>query len=355
MMKIVVGLLIAVSCFGAVPVIYDDDCTSDADCALASLPALFKLADRGEIQILGVMADSANMQASAALCAFASYYGYATISGGTCASGISISAYQGSLSCSTGCNTSAWLSSLVGQFDSGDTRANYPSCITAYRTILAANSGVTIIETGMMTCLNGLLTSSADGISSYTGAQLIQMNVSKIVILGGINPSGTEFNMQSDPSDASNFFSTVTSQNSYPPIWMIGNGNGTGTNAGPPQYGITTVNPAYYVANQDSANQRPVWDALAILYAARGLSYGGTTYFSDAGNGTQTVNASTGANSWSTGTASGQHYLANVASTTVLSDVFDGYAYGFGFSALGPGVGSGTYSHGNVKFTGTVH
>lgn len=339
-----------------VPVIFDDDNTSDPDGALATLPALFKLADQGEIKILGIMADTANTQAAAGMCVFASYYLRAVISGGHCSSGgLIISAYQGSLSCSNGCNTSSWLGALVTQFDPGDTRTNYPDCITGYRTMLAANSGVTIIETGMMTCLNGLLTSAADGISPLTGAQLIKNQVSKVVILGGVNPSGSEFNLQADPADASNFFATVTSQNGYPPVWMVSFGNGTGTNAGPPQYGITTVNPAYFVANQSSTSQRPIWDSLAVLYAARGLSFGGTTYFSDAGNGTQTVNASTGANSWSTGTASGQHYLNNVAATSVLSNIFDGFAYGFGFAALGPGVSTGSYLHGTVSTTAGFH
>lgn len=331
-----------------VNIIYDDDCQGDEDAALLTLPAIFKLMDQGALNVIGMVADSANSFSAPVMKIFATYYGRP---------GMTIGAYQGAnLPCSNGCNGSVWTGPLVTQYNPGDTRSNYPDCVTTYRTLLSTQSAasVAIVETGFMTCLNGLLQSPADGISSLTGAQMMQQKVSFFVIMGGVNPSGTEFNFQSDPSDTSAFFSTVTSQNGYPPVYGIAVGNGTGTNAGPPTYAVTTVNPARFVQNQSSTNQRPIWDGLAVLYAARGLSSGGTTYFSDGGNGTQTVNASTGANAWSTGTASGQHYLNNVASTTILSNIFDGFAYGFGFSALPPGVSTGAYVQGGVKVNGGV-
>src|ERR1035441_10763175 len=40
-------------------IIYDDDCSQDNDC-VATLPILYQLANRGEIEILAMVADSAN-------------------------------------------------------------------------------------------------------------------------------------------------------------------------------------------------------------------------------------------------------------------------------------------------------
>lgn len=340
-LAVILGVIITGQGFCQVPMILEDDYASDS--SNAAFVSFFKLADHNEIQALGLIADSANDLTAPAFHVMSAFYGRT--------SSLSIGANEtSSPACSNGCNTSGFLSSLIGQYDAGDTRANYTDCVTVYRTILAANTGVTIVETGNAVCLVSLLSSGADGISPLTGAQLCQMKVTKLVVMGGHNPSGAEFNYQSNPSGFSTLFTTWTSQNGYPPLWMVSFEEGTGTNAGAPTYPISTANPFVWVAGHGGVNQRPVWDGLAVLYGARGLS----TYFTDAGNGTQTVNASNGSNSWSTSTASGQHYLTNAASTTVLSQVFDGFSYGFGFAALPPGANLGTYATGLITFSGAV-
>lgn len=340
-------LLLASLSRAQINIIYEDDCTSDADCPLNVMPGLFKMADRGEANILALIADVPNVLAAPDMKIMAAFYKRPSLL---------IGADQDSLpTCSNGCSTSAWNTALVAQYDAGDTRANYADCLTVYRTSLAAqaNSSVVIVESGTGYCLALLLASPGDGISPLTGAQLCQQKISKLVVMGGDYPSGTEFNFQSNPSASIGFnyiFTTWTTQNGYPPLWEVSFTDGTGTNAGPPTYAISTVNPARWVqTHSGGSNQRPIWDALAILFGIRGLSFGGTTYFTDSGNGTNTVNASTGANSWSSGTASGQHFLINSASTTVLSQVFDGFSYGFGFAALPPGAGLGVYVQGAVK------
>jgi hypothetical protein len=311
-----------------VKMIYDDDNTSDQDGVLATFPGLNKLMDNGEVSLVGMEADTANIYAAPGMKIMETYYNR---------TGLPSGAWQGSLGCSNGCNTSSWLSVFVAQYDSGDTRSNYADCVSDYRSKLASNTHLVIVESGILTCLNGLLTSPADGISSLTGVQLIKQSVDRFVIMGGYNPSGSEFNFASDPPDTANFFSTVTAQNGYPPIYEIGYDNGTSTNAGPANYSSATLYPSLWVANNTSTNQRPLWDVLVVLFGVRGFAFEGTTYFTDAGNGTQTVDATTGANSWSTSTASGHHYLANAASTAVLSNIFDGYSYAYGTGAMPPG------------------
>src|SRR5260370_24858387 len=120
------------------------------------------------------------------------YYGHA----------IPMGAWQGA-DVPGGSTTSSWTYGLVAQFAAGDTRTNYPSCLTTYRTQLAAapNASLTVIETGFATCLIQLLQSPADSISSLTGAQLAQQKVSTLVIMGRRYPSGTQPNFGHDPAN----------------------------------------------------------------------------------------------------------------------------------------------------------
>jgi hypothetical protein len=304
-----------------------------------------KLADQRVIRLVAVTADTSNVYAAPTQFVFERYY---------LRSSVPVGAYQGTLACSNGCNASAWNAALVSQYNPGDTRNNYPSCITVYRQAVAQHPGISIVMTGSAPCMAGFLASGADSISPLTGQQLARQNVSKLTILGGVNPSGTEFNLQSDPADWNTIFTVWTNQNGYPPIWMVDFNDGNITEAGPPAYGVNTVNPELYAFQQAGVNQRPVWDSLTVLLGAYGLTMGSTTLFSDAGNGTQTVDPITGANSWSAGTPSGQHYVTNAAPATVFGALLDGYSNHFGYAALPPQVGTGSMATGGVSMTGGI-
>jgi hypothetical protein len=338
---------LAGAAFAQVNVIYDDDCGADPDCG-TNLATLHKLADFGEIRILATMANSANPLSAPAMKVYNTYYGRPSTP---------VGAYQGS----TPNSTSTWLAGLIAAFDSGDTRANYTDCVTQYRTVLAAqpNSSVVIVETGFMTCLNGLLQSAADGISPLTGVQLIKAKVTQLYVMGGDYPSSAgEFNFVNDKPDAAAVCSTWTTQNGYPPIWFDGLGINGNNYSGPPLFASVTVNPVAKAfslygclpsTGALTSCTSGVWDQVAIWLAARGLSYGGTTYFTLSANGTNTVNASTGANTWSSGTASGHYYVTSACGTSCFSALFDGTALFFGgqqvanagFAGMAPYVGKG--------------
>ncbi len=345
-MRLLAIVFLASVASAQVNVIFDDDCTSDVDCA-STFATLHKLADRGEVTILATMANSANTLAAPAMKVFNTYYGRGSVAVGANQTSNPSSSY-----CTTNtCNTSAWLSGLISAYDSGDTRSNYTDCITLYRQKLAAASSasVVIVETGFMTCLNGLLTSPADGISASTGAQLIQAKVSKLVVMGGDYPSSSgEFNFASDPTDTSNVFSTWTTGNGYPPIYLVGFTAGQTPQAGPTTRLPDTFNPTFKAFELASTNQRPVWDSMAVLYAARGLSNGGLTYWTLSAAGTNTVDSSTGANSWSSGTNSGHYYLTDSATSTQFSQILDGYTY-TGFAWQSP---IGTHVAGQAQIGG---
>ena len=58
-------------------------------------------------------------------------------------------------------------------------------------------------------------------------------------------------------------------------------------------------------------------------------------YFTDSGDGTNTIDPVTGANSWSGSVHSGQHYLVNALSNEGFEKLLDGYQHR-GFAGMKP-------------------
>ena len=318
-------VLISSAAFGQTHVLYDDDCTSDNDCAV-NFATLHKLADAGEITILATVADSAHPLAAPAMKVFNTYYGRP---------GITIGAYQSAnpdkAPCATNkCNESSWLKGLIAHFDLNDTRAKYPDCGSVYRTTLAAqpDHSVVIVATGFLTCLAQVLATPED-------AALVKAKVTRLVVMGGAYPKGTEFNLKSYPPESDAVFTTWTTAHGYPPLWLISFADGAKALSGPPPGDDPTTHPATYAFQLAHSTQRGSWDSMSILFAARGLAYKGTTYWKDSGDGTVVMNVATGANTFSTATQSGHHFLINALSNEGFSAILDGYRHK-GFAAQPP-------------------
>jgi hypothetical protein len=306
----------------ATNIILSDDMDTDPDGAL-EIEALLHWADIGAANILAMVADSPNPYAAPVMHILTSYSGYT----------IPIGAYQGGSEAG-----SSFTQATVAQFNPGDTRANYPACATTLRTALAAaaNSSVVIVTTGFGTCLNELLTSSADGISPLTGSQLIESKVIRYVSVAGDYPQavgGTcgggegqlEYNFCAyDPGDWNNIFTTWTTQNGFPPIVSVSftSGINAGTFGLPSSFPST--NPAQYLVQQSGFVNRPPWGVLGIWYAVFGNVAGAFTL---TGSGTNTVNGTTGANVWSSSPQAGQYYLINAKSAPFYQAYFDGQSY----------------------------
>src|ERR1700722_173604 len=353
------ALLFATACTAQVNIVLDDDCATD----YCPAPPVFKLVDQGKINLLGLVVSSQNIYAAPVYHVLETYYQH---------SSVPVYANQqntpSNANCTNVCNGPGWLQGYVATYDTGDTRANYTDCVTGYRTILAtaASSSIVVVNTGFATCLYQLMLSGADGISSLTGVQLIQQKVMKLVACCGVNPTGVEWNFSNDYPSWSYLFANWTSQNGYPPIWLFSTGDASGTNFGPTPVSkgaVSTVNRELAMFVALATNQRPIWDEATVFLAYCELACGGVTYWADAGNGTMIVNSAAntpiggqqaGYNSWSTGTASGHHYVTDVASAGTLNNLFDGYVYGFGFAALGPLVGTGSAVLGNISVQGAA-
>ncbi|KAK8094798.1 Inosine/uridine-preferring nucleoside hydrolase [Apiospora hydei] len=72
--------------------------------------------------------------------------------------------------------------------------------VSLYRSTLsaAADNSVTIASIGFFENLSGLLNSTADSISPLNGTELIRRKVERLVVMGGMYPSGREFNFFGD-------------------------------------------------------------------------------------------------------------------------------------------------------------
>jgi len=155
-------------------------------------------------------------------------------------------------------------------------------------------------------------------------------------VMGGKYPTGTEWNFECDAPGFHKLFAQWTRQNGYPPVYLNGFANGLYILAGAPATASPTVNPTRYALQLAETDQRPMWDMLSALFAARGLAYEGKTYFTQSAPGTLTVDAATGADTWSTTADSGHYVLTNAASNETFSALFDGYAHNTGFLAKEP-------------------
>ena len=315
---------------GQQPVIYDDDCSQDVDC-VNTLPILWQLADRGEIKILAMVADSANPLTAPTfkLFAKAAHHGDIPI-------GANLSNDPANDLCARErCNQSPWTGPLVARFNPGDNRTHYPPCARTYRTALAHQPphSVAIVETGFATCLNQLLSTPADAISPLSGADLVKEKVKLLSIMGGRYPSGIEWNFECDAIGYKSLFTLWTRQNGFPPIYLNGFTNGENVMAGVPANTSPKTNPTRYALDLAKTTQRPMWDMLSALFAARGLSSQGTPYFTASAPGTVVVSPTTGADTWSPKIDSGHYVLTDAAPAETFSALFDGLNHSSGFLA----------------------
>ena len=305
-------------------IIYDDDCSNDVDC-VATLPILHALQDRGEIRILAMVADSADPFTAPTLKIFANSAHHPQIPIGANQTNEPASA----LCAKNECNQSKWAEKLVARFDPGDTRAHFPDCVAIYRTALAhaPDHSVAIVETGFATCINQLLASHPDTASPLSGADLVRQKVNLLSIMGGRYPSGIEWNFECDAPGYHALFTQWTRQQGFPPIFLNGFANGEFVLAGASAKASPLTNPTRYALELAGTNQRPMWDMLSALFAARGLAYRGTTYFTQSAPGTVNVSPTDGSDTWSAATDSGHFYITDAASNETLSALFDGYAH----------------------------
>jgi hypothetical protein len=140
--------------------------------------------------------------------------------------------------------------------------------------------------------------------------------------MGGRYPSaGSEFNFESDSPGFHALFLEWTKENGYPPVYLNGLENGAKVVVDVPPNALPGNNPTAYAMQLVGVTQQRMWDALSLLFAARGREHHGTTYFTVSAPGTVFVDAVTGADAWSPAPDSGHHVLT-IAAPAATSAAF---------------------------------
>jgi len=277
-----------------VKVIWDDDCSDDPDCNFA-IPAMHKWIEAGKVEVLAFIANSSNPYSAPVFKIYETYYHHTNIP---------IGAYQGSDNSAK--STSAWAKGLVAKFDAGDIRSQYSDCVSVYRKALAQapDKSVKLISTGFLTCVSALMNSPSDALSPLSGAELIKKKVTGLYVMGGDYPNGNEFNFQGDAPAAHNIYANWTAQNGFPNIYSNGFTPGSTVMSGVPLW-FDDSYPQYFQGSLSQTYTRPSWDTLSVYQAVFGLSD-----FILSANGTNSVEAATGINHWSSDIKSGHYYLS---------------------------------------------
>jgi len=293
----------------AINMIYDDDCDGDIDCAVTQ-PIIHHWIDLGYIKMWGMVSSGPSELGAPTMKVFRHYYGHDGL--------FSIGAWT------PGCElrqSAAWNIALVNKFDPGDVCTNYENCAQVTRQAIAnyiagggKANGLAYVMTGPLTCEEAFRTSLADAISPLTGAQMEQQYISQFVLMNGCAPPTTkcttEGNCESYIDACSAFFANATSQNGYPPVYVVPLNTGAASvYTQVPVASLPLTNPTAYAYTSIGRDSTADEDPLSVEFAVIG-----STGWILSANSTDTVSTATNENSWNNGKASGQYYLTTSAS-----------------------------------------
>ena len=284
---------------------------------------LWALAARGEINVLALILSSTNDYSAPCARAIASYYGH---------SNVLIGANKGTVPSAYAAGASAYTQQVANQFGTpGDSRANYPDAVTAYRQALAGapDQSVYIVNGGFYRPMYELLQSGPDAISPLTGLQLVAQKVRRAVFSAGRFPdsgSSPEGNLANDPDSASYVVANWPTE-----IVWLGYDEGWNVITGPAANADPATNPiklAYNLHCRNGTycgNNTPAWTQIALLYVVRG---GLGTNFSVGGQGGSTVvwdstTATPGRSIWSQNPDRQHTYLQKAISATDMAAILN--------------------------------
>jgi hypothetical protein len=207
---------------------------------------------------------------------------------------------------------------------------NYPNYTNnvgedAYRVYRRAlvnspDNSVTMVFHGQMSNLRNLYNSTSDDISALTGAQLVSNKVAELVLLAGQYPSGTEFDLNTEVNGAQ----IINSLASNLLVTYSGYNNGYDVFTRSNQKVGSPVRDGYdHFFQVYGGTTRESWGAFTTIYAVRGLSYGGTTYFTRSAQGSNRVDAA-GANTFTVGGGKNQYYLSRALDTASFTTLIQG-------------------------------
>ena len=250
--------------FAQQKVIFDTDMATDCDDA-GALAMLHALQDKGECELLGVMVNDPDKDASGAVDVINTYYGRGNIPIGV----VDETGQSESRDRFTG--------TLVKEFPFDLNWRRAPNAVKLYRELLAnaRDQSIVIVSVGFLGNLGRLLDSDPDQYSSLTGEELVAKKVKELVCMGGRYPSGFEHNFHKKyRTEAKRVVDGWTA-----PVTYSGYEIGVDIMTGPRLWSETPesnpVRRAYdlYLNWTDrKQNPRNSWDQTAVLYAVRGAA-----------------------------------------------------------------------------------
>lgn len=238
--------------------------------------------------------------------------------------------------------TSSFAQQVATRFNPGKTRVDYVDDLTGYRRLLAANSRVVIMQCGTFKPLVRLLQSAANaGGDGYpSGADLITANVKAMVFVSGFGggrsglSTTTEYNLASDPAAASTIASSWPGDIVQCGIELAEPTYGDIATAAlktkPPSGSDPLTNPVKYAmdlfaaanpSQVDASGKRTFYALPGILWAAYGIK-GNYVRWGGIG-GTESINSSSGVDSWSPSPTSKWHYLRKKATDASMNTLAD--------------------------------
>jgi hypothetical protein len=271
------AILIIASCLGwsqtlqeptqPVNLIMDSDMAGNSD-DVGDHALLWALSARGEVNVLALIISSTNDYSAPAAHAVATFYGHPKIP---------IGANKGTMPDTYSAYFSYYTQQVAQRFGvPGETRFNYTDAATVYRQALASapDNSVYIVVGGFFRPLYDLLQTRGDSISRYTGLQLVQRKVKRLVLSTGHLPDAEQSpsgNLSSDPDAASYVLANWPGE----VVW-IGADEGWSVITGPLSNADENVNPVKYAYNLYCDygvycnSVTPAWTQVALLYAIRG-------------------------------------------------------------------------------------
>jgi hypothetical protein len=145
-----------------------------------------------------------------------------------------------------------------------------------------------------------------------------QKYIKEFVLMNGFAPSGTESNCSENTLACSRFFANVTGQNGFPPVYIVPLNTGAASVVTQiPNSSEPPTSPSAYAAKSIGGNGKTKdEDALAFEFGVLG-----STGWKISADCTNTVDARTGTNSWSSRPASGQYYLTTTYSASYFESL----------------------------------
>lgn len=251
------------------PVIFETDMGNDIDDALA-LAMLFRYADQGEVDLLGIVNNKASLSSVQFLDIMRRQYGYPALPIATVYDGVEGEAEQNSFArklLDHRQNGETVFKSDLDRYDRVD------SAINLYRRLLAAaeDHSVVVISVGFSTNLAQLLTSPPDAVSPLIGYDLVKQKVKYLSTMAGsftLQPRHREFNIISDIPSAQTVFTNWPTP-IYVSPFEVGNAIRFPADAIIANLGYKETHPLVeaYKLYIPMPYSRETWDLTSVLYA----------------------------------------------------------------------------------------